>query len=125
MENTKNAPKSGSGALATVPKISGKSPLAEGFTVNIRDLRELGGHELAKSPEFGVAVNSGMPWHLRVWSGGQPVESSFHAKPSAAAMRLGALVMDGTVGAKLRGLAVEAAGDLFRNAAAGGFGGNE
>lgn len=106
----------GVSALARVPKISGKSPLAEGFTVNIRDAREADDRD-----ELAIeAIAGGKPWHLRVWSQGSPVESSYHDKPSSAAMRLGALVMDGTVGAKLRDIAKDAAGELFRNAMKGG-----
>ena len=116
MENTKNGPQA---ALARVPKISGRSPLAEGFTVNIRDARDAPDRDDIATE----AIAGGKPWHLRVWSQGSPVESSYHPKPSAAATRLAALVMNGTVGARLRDLAAEAAGDLFRQAGMGGFGG--
>jgi len=111
MENTqKGAPQ----ALATVPKISGSSPLAVGFTVNIADLSENPGHAREWTPEALAAVDRGDKWHLRVWSQGQPIESSFHQTPSKAAMRLAAIVMDGTVGAKARGLAMEAFTELMK-----------
>ena len=101
-------------ALATVPKISGHSPLATGFTVNIADLNDRPGGAREWTPEALAAVESGNRYHLRVWSFGQPIESSFHPSASKAATRLAALVMDGTVGAKARGLAMDAFAELMR-----------
>jgi hypothetical protein len=71
-----------------LPTIRETSPLARGFTVSIA--------EAAPS------------WHLRVWVDGRPVCDELHDSPSKAAMRVGALVLDGTVGAKLRAEAADA-----------------
>jgi len=98
MSDTKDA------ALARVPSISERSPLAEGFTINIMDARERG------TP----IEDPSKPWHLRVWAQGQAIESSFHDKPSSASMRLGAIVMDGTVGARARDIAKGLFSDLMR-----------
>lgn len=88
--------KEGTGAAIAVRPISATSPLARGFTVSIL-------------PEAHPAGG----WWLRVWSDGKPVENSRWASPSKAAMRVGAIVLDGTLGANLRGQAVAAAAQFM------------
>ncbi len=93
MESTKNTPQT---ALASIPRISGNSPLARGFTVNIvEEPHEAGG------------------WWLRVWNQGEPVENSRWPSASKAGMRVGAIILDGTVGAQLRGQAMAAAAQFM------------
>lgn len=106
MENAEKGPQT---ALDTVRAIKGGSPLAEGFTVNIADATNL----FIDSPAANEAVAAGRPWRLRVWNAGRPVEDSYHARAQDAAMRLGALVMAGTVGARLKNEAMRGMADLM------------
>ncbi len=78
----------------TVPAIRDTSPLARGFTVNI--------------------AQEANQWRLRVWLEGRPVANELHDTPTACAMRVGALVLDGTVGANLRKAAGVAVAEAVR-----------
>ena len=97
MENTK---KPESTAVATVPRISGSSPLAAGITVNISEV---------ENPEA-----AGKPWRLRMWVAGSPVEDSYHETATDAAKRVGMIIVEGTVGAKLKNIALEGFAQLLR-----------
>lgn len=100
MESTKNAPQT---ALASIPRISGSSPLARGFTVNITEEP----HDLGD-------------WWLRVWHDGKPIENSRWAKATDAGMRVGAIILDGTLGANLRGQAMGAVASMMGDRFGGG-----
>ena len=93
VEHTK---KDSSAPLVAIPRISANSPLARGFTVSIVEEASPAGD-----------------WWLRVWNQGEPVEDSRWSSASNAGMRVGAIILNGTVGANLRGQAMAAAAQFM------------
>jgi hypothetical protein len=78
-------------AIPDAPHLRATGPLAQGFTVNLTE-------------------NPDQSYRLRVWLQGKPIVDEPHPTPSAAAMRVGALILSGMVGAKLKEAAMAAMG---------------